>query len=259
MYEEKLIEIKNSVFGFWFRWTLKERRQQMKTTNFADRKTSIRLVALYCLELVFRVALAGCTSLVLWDFNQLEKEALKYGTVSVGAVRVTDYNEEHLEGSRKRLRLALEKIQKHLANEPITPSQKPPAATEDTNKKADKAQDKKAGKAQDKENDKAQAPWPYEIEAIGLRMAALKFVESELEDINLGIVSPNKPGFRRVVVSLDCSAWVRGEAGAALVYIDLYPYEADSWCHEAAKVLESFSKGSEKAMGCKEGTKCREE
>ena len=71
-------------------------------------------------------------------------------------------------------------------------------------------------------------------------MAALKFVESELEDLRLNCVSQREPNFHRVVVSLDCSAWVRGKAGAALVYIDLYPYKVDRWCHEAAQILEEW-------------------
>lgn len=71
-------------------------------------------------------------------------------------------------------------------------------------------------------------------------MAALKFIESELEDLKLNEVSRVEPNFHRVVVSLDCSAWVRGEAGAALVYIDLYPDKVDCWCHEAARILDRW-------------------
>jgi hypothetical protein len=204
----------------------------MKTAKFKDSKTSIWLGVLFCAELVFCVALTGCGNDVLRDFDRLEKEALKYGTVSVGAVRITDYNEAHLWDSRMRLREALKNIQNHLTNEPNTPSQRSTAAIEDPNKTTSKTKNKKT--------EKSQAPWPGEIEEIGLRMAALKFIESELEDIDLVTTSPVEPNFRRVVVSLDCSAWVRGKAGAALVYIDLYPYEVDKWCHEAAKILECW-------------------
>jgi hypothetical protein len=88
---------------------------------------------------------------------------------------------------------------------------------------------------------KAQGPQPSETEVIGLRMAALKFIESELENLKLNEVYPEDTNcYRRVTVSLDCSAWVRGEAGAALVYIDLYPYNADRWCHKAGKILKKY-------------------
>lgn len=196
----------------------------MKTVNFADRKTSIWFGVLYCMELVFCVTLAGCTKLTLWDFDGLEKKALKYGTVSVGAARVIPYDRKYLKESRKNLKTALKKIRKELTKAPITPPPQPPNVAEDSGKKTAKAQ----------------PPQTTEIENVGLRLAALKFVESEMEDINLRTISPIEGNFRRVVVSLDCSAWVRGEAGAALVYIDLYPYKADDWCHEAAQILECW-------------------
>jgi hypothetical protein len=68
-------------------------------------------------------------------------------------------------------------------------------------------------------------------------MASLKFIESEIEDINLSNVYPCDHNYRRVVISIDFTAWVRGKAKATLVYVDLYPYKADTWCHEEAKVL----------------------
>jgi len=66
----------------------------MKTTNFAGSNTPAGVWVLYCLAFSFCFAFAGCS--VLQTFSGLEKEALKYGTVSVGAVRVTDYNDPHL-------------------------------------------------------------------------------------------------------------------------------------------------------------------
>jgi hypothetical protein len=175
------------------------------------------------MELVFCLTFAGCKKLVLWDFDRLEKKALNYGTVSVGAARVIPYDDDELEKSRENLRKALLNIRNQLTDAPITP----PTQTEDSD---------------NKKTIKSQPPWLSEIERVGLRMAALKFVESEIEDINLGIIFPNEPNFSRVVVSLDCSAWVRGKAGAALVYIDLYPYKADDWCHEAEEILECWWK-----------------
>ncbi len=199
----------------------------MRMTSFSNRNTSIQPVVLYCVGLVFCVTLAGCGKLALWDFDGLEKKALQYGTVSVGAARVIPYDNDALKESRETLEASLVKIWEQLTEAPITPPRQPPAAAKDSKQSSDNT-----------------APWISEIETVGLRMAALKFVESELEDIRLCTISPTKCDFRRVVVSLDCSAWVRGKAGAALVYIDLYPYKADDWCHEAAKILKCWWKGN---------------
>jgi hypothetical protein len=84
---------------------------------------------------------------------------------------------------------------------------------------------------------KKKPPQPSEIELIGYYMGAQKFVESELEELKLG--KPADSDFRRLVVSLDLTAWVRGKTKAALVYIDLYPCSADRWCAEAKKILEN--------------------
>lgn len=199
----------------------------MSTTNLAGRNTSIWHKVLYCLALLFPLILAGCADNVMSEFSKLETEALKYGTVSVGAVRVTDYDNEHLRKSREKLQEALENIRNELGHG-LRPSAVPVASEKPNPQK------------ESPEAAKAQALWPSETELIGLRMAALKLVESELEDIKLDCLTPTECGFRRVVVSLDCSAWVRGKAGAALVYIDLYPCNADRWCHKAANVLKCY-------------------
>jgi len=199
----------------------------MSTTNLADRNPSTGRRVLYCLALLFSFTLVGCANNVVNEFSTLEAESLKYGTVSVGAVRVTDYNSPHLRESREELQKALENIRTECGRG-LRPS-----AVADTSKNPDPNKESP-------EAVKAQAPWPSETELIGLRMAALKLIESELEDINLDCPTPIEPNFRRVVVSLDCSAWVRDKAGAALVYIDLYPFNADRWCHEAANVLKCY-------------------
>ena len=198
----------------------------MNTTNFADRNNSVWFRVLYCLALAFSFAFAGCANKVLNDFSRLETEALKYGTVSVGAVRVTDYSNEHLRKSRGQLQEALNNFREELGHSLKLYA----AAGGSKNSNPDKESPKAA---------KVQTPGPSEIELVGLRMAALKFIESELEDLQLNEVSRVKSNFRRVVISLDCSAWVRGKAGAALVYIDLYPYKVDCWCHEAGGIMSS--------------------
>lgn len=199
----------------------------MRTTNLADRSNSTWHGGAYCLALLFSLILAGCARNVVKEFGNLETESLRYGTVSVGAVRVTDYNNEQLCKSRDRLEDALEKIHSELGRglRPLAAA----AAPEKPNP------EKESSKAP-----QVQTPWPSETELIGLRLAALKLVESELEDLHLGCLTPIECGFRRVAVSLDCSAWVTDKAGAALVYIDLYPFNADRWCHEAANLLRCY-------------------
>jgi len=206
----------------------------MKTRNLAHRNASAWLGVLYCLALAFCLAFAGCNNQALQTFSRFEKEALKYGTVSVGAVRVTDYNHPHLQDAREQLERALRTIRQELGRGPNTPLQRQSAAAGKSN------QSSKAGKASSettREAPKVQTPRPTEIEMVGLRMAALKFIESEIEDLNLGEIDRVDPNFRRVVISLDCSAWVRGRAGAALVYIDFYPYKVDCWCHRASEEI----------------------
>ncbi|MHC4807573.1 MAG: hypothetical protein ACYTBX_15125 [Planctomycetota bacterium] len=235
----------------------------MKTTNFADRNISASLRVLYCLALACCFTFAGCRNQFLHTFSRLEEEALKYGTVSAGAARVTEYDCNDL--SRKRLRDALCRMRcKWLKN----PDDKPKGYWTDYastylslmlgfKMSQEKSKQADSGSApppalQDpstyfeglsnlfKTMMDSQPPRAREIELIGFYMAAQKFVESELEELNLGTTAD--PKFRRVVVSLDLTAWVRGKARALLVYIDLYPHEADSWCQEGAKVLKTFSK-----------------
>lgn len=196
----------------------------MNRIDFEDRNTSIWLGVLYRFALLFSLILAGCANQVLYEFSRLEAEALKYGTVSVGAVRVTDYNNVLLRSSRIKLQDALENIRTELGCG-LTP---PAVAAESKKSNPDKEA-------------KIQTTGTNEMERIGLRMAALKFVESELRDLRLNCITPpNEPDFRRVVLSLDCSAWVSGKAAAALVYVDLYPCNADAWCHKAAGILRCY-------------------
>ncbi len=232
---------------------------RMKTKNFAQRNDSGRLPIAYCLVICF--ALAGCTYKILNTFDGIEVEALKYGTVSVGAVRVMDYNNVELESAREELTKALKNMRKTLT---ATPDIAPQTfllnydmknRTFNLSLSGSKEKSGQAGESEQSSQDqsqkealvdlskifkemiKAQGPRPSETEMIGLRMAALKFIESELEDLKLNKISPADPNYRRVTISLDCSAWVRGDAGAALVYIDLYPYNADNWCHKAEEII----------------------
>lgn len=236
----------------------------MKTTNSSHRKASIWLVVLYCTELVFCVTLAGCG--VLQEFDGLEKKALQYGTVSAGAARVVPYEDCELRKSRERLIEALCHMRCKWLKDPKDIPQAYwteylekqiklmiDVIKSNAEQKPGKNGGKKGGKKPKADPNEAskyiaglsqaletimknQPPRPREIELIRSYMAAQKFVESELEELKLG--EPVDPDLERFEVSLDLTAWVRGKAGAAVVYIDLYPYNADRWCDEAAKILK---------------------
>jgi hypothetical protein len=226
----------------------------MKRTDFAETSTSAPPWLPCCLALLF--AFVGCSeeANVLRNFNRLENEALKYGTVSVGAARVTPYDDPNLEESRDHLKDALWHMRTKWLKEPNTAPQGYWASYAGSYfevmlsfaKALEKSKQKDpstyfAGLSKAYEDMmKKQPPRPREIELIGYYMAAQKFVESELEELNLG--TPTNSDFRRLVVSLDLTAWVRGKtkAAAALVYIDLYPYNADDWCDKAAKILKHW-------------------
>lgn len=221
------------------------------------------------------LVLPGCINEALDTFSKIEVEASKYGTVSAGAVRVKDYNDPELKSARETFRKALVNIQERLIqdindfNSPSIPEgyeisrsymktflelgfvigkgqipqkenvRKPEgqSSTED---------DKFLQKMWDTIANKMPMPKPNRIDLMARRMAELKFVESEIEDVNLSEVSPFYPKYRRVMISLDFTAWVRVKAGAVLVYIDLYPFNADAWCHKAANALEEVLKKEKK-------------
>ncbi len=234
----------------------------MREKNSSQRKTVARLIVMYCSMICF--VLAGCT--VLDKFSSIEAEALKYGTISIGAVRAMDYNDPCLAKSRKQLRKALKNMRNELRGTSeaapqfcilaidrekgtitlgLSESNQQPEKTGGSNKPSTSTTVKLTPTELTKIfKGMGKAPRPSETEMVGLRMAALKLIESELEDLNLNqVYDVNKVydkynEYRRMVVSLDCSAWVRGKAGAALVYIDLYPYGADDFCYKAAEILK---------------------
>jgi len=223
----------------------------MKIVNFGFRNPSTLLLVVCCLA--FLLVLAGCGDKSLLFANWLEKNALKHGTISVGAVRVTDYNDPCLATSRQRLINTLCVMEANVSDANIMPQSY--TLNENLFKFGlvlgwgAKAEPNKGVVPKLQEfNDLSSSFYkivadaklkPSEIEMVGLRMATRKFIESEIEDLNLSAVYPvDSDKYRRVVISLDLAAWVLGEAKAALVYIDLYPYRADIWCHEAGDVLK---------------------
>jgi hypothetical protein len=210
----------------------------METRTSVRRNTSGWPEVVCCLLVSF--CFFGCNerARLLHSFDRLEREALRYGTVSVGAVRVTDYNDRHLEDAREQLRTALTNLRIELGGRGC--KQPTPRTLSEAAGILNPASEPSDGSGKPLEAIKGQLPQLSEIELVGLRMAALKFVESELEDVNLCRIARVQDGFRRVEISLDCSAWVRGDARASLVYIDLYPYNVDCWCHKATQMLEDW-------------------
>lgn len=214
----------------------------MKTTNPTQRNSSASLRVLCYLALTFGLASAGCT---LRTFSRLETKALRYGTVSVGAARVTDYDNCQLKEARRQLGMALMNLRGELGGG--GPMHMYPRNLDRAAGASSPSSGTSAGSGEPLDAIRGQTPRPSEAELVGMRMAALKLVQSELENLKLDSMSEVRDDFRRVVVSLDCSAWVRGKAAAALVYVDLYPFNADSWCHEAAEIMEEWWEDVEEA------------
>jgi len=174
----------------------KKKGTQMRTNNFAQRKDSRRLPIVYCLVICF--VLVGCTYKILNTFDGIEAEALKYGTVSVGAVRVVDYNNVELESAREELTKALKNMRKTLTATPdIAPQtfllnydmknrtfnlslsgSKEKSAQAGESKQSSQGQSQKEALVDlskiFQEMIKAQGPRPSETEMIGLRMAEIK-------------------------------------------------------------------------------------
>ncbi len=206
----------------------------MEKTSLLQRHILMRLSLLGSLEIC--LVAAGCG--VLDRFSHVERDASRYGTVAVGAVRAVDYNAPSLRESRRRLSQDLDGIRASLNTiYGVRPQVSAGKLPKDANADA-QAQDKRAEGATP-----AAGPNPQvcEMDLIASRMSALKFIESERADTNLAETVPLQPGSRRMEVSLDCSAWVRGNARAVLVEIDLYPFKADSWCHQAGQILKKWA------------------
>ncbi len=231
----------------------------MKTTNHGFGNLSAWL--LVGCSSAFLLVLAGCP---LQSFSRLEEEALKNGTISVGAVRVMNYKDPCLIASRQRLINALYAMEANLTDANIMPQSYMSnenffklnmalnlnlamlSAKADPNKTLAPLvmQDLNGPTGAFYDIFKGQEPRPSEIEMVGLRMAARKFIESEIEDLNLTNVYPVDCNYKRCVISLDLTAWVRGDAKAALVYVDLYPFKADDWCHKEANTVCSLNSDS---------------
>lgn len=253
-----------------------ERRDVMKTSVSGFKSYSAVLLSVYLAAVVF-----VCCGCMLQRFSELERRSLENGVIALGAARVTDYDEfaESRDFLIKVLEDQRKKVKEMKANEMVPQSYVDEqrrfywaaavsmglqdlsglSAGNPQVQQKSKQEGKQEGKQEDKQKDKqkgsqeeskellkkiqslAPSPRPSTIEILQLRMAALKFIESEIEELSLAKVCPvDESQYRRVVVSIDMTAWVASDAKAALVYLDLYPYRADTWCRKAKEVLEGI-------------------
>jgi len=183
------------------------------------------------------------------ELECLESEATRYGTIAAGAARVEDYDSTARSEARTRFQEDLSKVRSLpgdvAANDvrfsesdvkiaaalaaltaqgsQAGASNRPPLeATEDVIKKLKELlPDSTSPKLNSTDDALA-------------RLARLRYLQAESENLEL---PPPERGYRRQELSVSLTAWTKGDARAALVYLDLYPYNADRWCHWAARAV----------------------
>lgn len=222
-----------------------------------------RLLLLFCCAAGLFLA-SGCAEGIWKHIGRLEEEALRYGNVVAGVPRIANYNNAELEQARGRLRQSLEKIRGEFDRPPgpeataVSLAERmlrfrfglPPATpSEETQKGAATEQGSNTGAAAKPSSVSATEGVPSlrgvledlgkathepdRIDMTRLRLSTLRFIESELEDLNLANSAElDDRHYRRVQVSVSLTATTRYPARTALVYLDLYPYDGDLWCHQ---------------------------
>lgn len=208
--------------------------------------------------------------------DQVEFNAFQYGSISVGAVRLSAYDDPNLKKARKRL---LEHVSK-LQDGTITGDQKPElvqirktqrdeatvvnipltadalkqalvgtsALEKPTNHEDTVASSSNQGQAgtladssmsdikQLKELSGITNQQP--IASARRSLASSQYLKSRLEDISLdSMFSVDLEHYRRVELSLALTAWTRNDARSALAYLDIYPFNGDIWCHHLVNEL----------------------
>ena len=212
------------------------------------------------------VVLTGCSNSIWHKVDRSETEASRYGTVTAGAPRVSDYDNVTLEASRERLRETIRKLRLE-----VDTALKPEVASAQWSERArylklgvdlgsilklptpDKDVKQEQGSngnapAADKNGSTPKSldslkdllkdinVEPNRIDAQIYKLSVLRFLESELDSLNLSLSTPvDSIHYRRVQVSVSLTAWTTLPAVSALVYLDLYPFNGDWWCHDAVK------------------------
>lgn len=231
------------------------------------------------------VVFAGCNG-SLWDnspwknIDKSETDASRYGTVAVGAPRIADYDNAELEASRERLREAIGKLRKEVDGT-LTPelasarwSERArdfklgvdlgslltlPAPTRGDNPGPGNPPTKDADATTANSLDalkgllQGMSVAPNPIDAQIYKLSVLRFLESELDSLNLNRSSPvDSTHYRRIQVTVSLTAWTTPPAASALVYLDLYPYKGDVFCHETANdSIKAKTKAKKDAKGDK--------
>jgi len=192
--------------------------------------------------------------------DALEHKASQYGLIVAGAVRVIDYTNSAFREIRSN---QMEQIKVLRTNLTMAPSVEQANASAKflesyanlsltvggstqalTNAEARKDLDVFRSSALSVlTNTLAGTVEAHRPDMMAQRMSETKYLESEHENLRLDEIIPvDHAHFRRFVVSVAFTAWVRPQkATAALVYLDLYPYKADLWCHQVGLVLEKLA------------------
>jgi 5-methylthioadenosine/S-adenosylhomocysteine deaminase len=185
------------------------------------------------------------------ELECLEDEATRYGAISAGAVRVEDYNSPTRAIARAKFREDLAKVRSlpdNIYTNEVHLMQSEVAIAAAINLASKTATESKPGdhpKTETSPEDyikKLKELLPGDTlpklnssdEALA-RLARLRYLQNETENLDL---PPLQNGYRRLELSVSLTAWTKGNARAAVVYLDLYPFNADRWCHWTAHSVE---------------------
>lgn len=203
---------------------------------------------------------------ILNEADALEKEGSKFGSIWVGAVRIADYDAEGLESERKARRTVLVAEWESAAK--LKLSDLKPDRTDEKHQKAEgtlgiqlpgglpvapaAAAVAEKGTPDEKgiegsATTRALGPNPTDL--LVRKLALLNRIQSELEEDDLSNLSAMDPKrYHRIQLSLSLTAWTQGGARAALVYMDVYPYNGDRGCHEVADAAAHFGEGEKEEI-----------
>jgi cytosine/adenosine deaminase-related metal-dependent hydrolase len=184
-------------------------------------------------------------------FDNLEAEAGKYGVIVAGAPRVAPYDGQLAGDLRDRFlslvnQLLLENSEEFFQSFNVDWRSADLSVALDAMMAKSAADSTKVRKKQHAldlleslvKEISAEDLAASRIDRARLRLAHMRYLISQIEDLTLEGSHPLPKGFRRVYLTLELSAFVRPEqAGGAIVYFDLYPKGGDRWAHRVGKIL----------------------
>lgn len=209
----------------------------------------------------------GCTTTTsradpLKAFDALEREAAQYGLLAAGAARISEFDNKFLRKLRDRQKEVIDELTDQFKEPPkpevseafLTFVDKLVSFRVTLGQPATQPSDPTKGLMNDLSNDlkaafngaaqaalAADATEANRIDMARLRLEQVKYLNSQLEDLELLKSSPPDHRYVRMMLSVSLTAFVRPEkARAAVVYLDLYPYAADDWCHRAGHKLQDI-------------------